>query len=107
MGSVQEFTEFVTEDGVRLRIGDPVYNYYDMEPGITDPKWPASVYAEEGESPDPKRDLWFHFQQDNGEGGAILNGERMCSLEYARRHGFPGAAEALSLHNAVCTVIES
>ena len=68
-----------TEDGVRLTPGDRAYNYYDMQPGTI-----GSV-ANTGD-PDP----WFDFNHDDGT-RSLLNGARICSLEYARRRGFKGA----------------
>lgn len=66
---------YQTEDGVEVRAGDRAYNYYDMQPGV--------IGRDNGNG-------WFDFQQDDGR-IKTLNGERVCSLEYAKRRGFPGA----------------
>lgn len=63
-----------TEDGVILHRGDRAYNYYDMKPGVIDT--------------DPDDAGWFRFKNDWG-GIDILNGPRICTIEYAKRRGFP------------------
>jgi hypothetical protein len=67
-----------TEDGQEVKIGDRVYNYYDMKPGV--------IEGPVREMPDP----WFDVKHDDGT-VSILNGQRICSMEYAVRRGFPGA----------------
>lgn len=69
---------FRTEDGVDVKIGDRVYNYYDMEPGV--------IESFAGNMPDP----WFDVRHDDGK-VSVLNGQRICSMGYAVRRGFPGA----------------
>ena len=68
-----------TEDGAKLAEGDRAYNYYDMKPGTI-------RRGRTTADPDP----WFDFDHDDGT-RALLNGVRICSLEGARRRGFPGA----------------
>lgn len=63
-----------TEDGVEVTLGDRVYNYYDMRPGVIMAAKPSSD--------------WFEFQGEDGSTD-ILNGQRVCSIDYARRQGFP------------------
>jgi len=70
-----EKVTYITEDGAEVSAGDRVYNYYDMQPGI--------IGRDHGSG-------WFDFQQDNGRIKS-LNGQRVCTLETARRRGFPGA----------------
>lgn len=65
-----------TEDKARLNPGDRAYNYYDRQPGTI------------GDDVDPQG--WFTFRHDEGS-TAILNGERICTLETARRLNYPGA----------------
>jgi hypothetical protein len=70
--------EYVTEDGVTLKEGDRAYNYYDMKPG--------KIGKFSGNVPDP----WFDFDHDDGT-RALLNGQRICSVEFAKRRGFRDA----------------
>ena len=68
-----------TEDGVEVSEGDRVYNYYDMKPGVI-------VEGTVRLMPD----AWFDVRHDDGT-TSVLNGERICSLEYAKRRGFKDA----------------
>lgn len=68
-----------TEDGVVVHEGDRVYNYYDMKPGVIVPN-----------SITMAPDAWFDVQHDDGT-RTLLNGARICSIEYARKRGFKGA----------------
>ena len=70
-----EKVTYTTEDGSKVSAGDRAYNYYDMKPGV--------VGRDNGQG-------WFDFQQDDGR-IKTLNGQRVCTIEYARRRGFPGA----------------
>ena len=70
--------EYTTEDGVKVREGDRAYNYYDMKPG--------KIGRSAGNLPDP----WFDFIHDDGT-IALLNGQRICSLKFARMRKFKGA----------------
>lgn len=69
---------YITEDGVEVAEGDRVYNYYDMKPGVIG-------------RPSGSTDGWFHFKPDNGGQYTILNGARICTIEYAKGRGFPDA----------------
>lgn len=71
--------EYRTGDGVLVQEGDRAYNYYDMKPG--------KVGRHAGNLPDP----WFDFEHDDGT-ITVLNGQRICSMEYAKRRGFKDAA---------------
>lgn len=74
--------EYTTEDGVVLKEGDRAYNYYDMVPG----KIGRHIAAfSDGD--------WFEFERDEGVGGGtdILNGQRICSEEYAWKRDFRNA----------------
>jgi hypothetical protein len=71
--------EITTEDGVVVHEGDWVYDYYSMKPGLI---VPGSITH--------MPDVWFDVAHDGG-GQAMLNGQRICSIEYARRRGFKGA----------------
>lgn len=77
-------TTYKTEDGVELKTGDRAYNYYDMTVGTI------------GRDVDGD---WFEFDLDTG-GDTLLNGQRICTLEYAARRGFRGAQEALDARDA-------
>jgi hypothetical protein len=64
----------VTEDGRTLTPGDRAYNYYDR-------KW-GYIHPDEIEP-----DGWFYFVHDDGT-SALLNGERICSADYATARGW-------------------
>lgn len=71
-----------TKDGVLVGKGDRVYNYYDY--------WPGTIVSE------PDDQGWFFVRPDQGithtgRNQALLNGERICSIDYARRRGFRDA----------------
>lgn len=70
----------VTEDGVTLEAGDRAYDYYSMKAGHIGPESSFCMAP----------DLWFDFLHDDGTHN-VLNGQRICSIEYARRRGFKGA----------------
>jgi hypothetical protein len=81
-----------TEDGVELKEGDRAYDYYSMKPGYilkfdNDPREDQYINSEQQGSKKP----WFSFQHDEGT-RQYLNGQRICSMEYAIRRGFKGAA---------------
>lgn len=71
--------QVTTEDGVVLNEGDRAYNYYDMKPGVI---VPGSIVM--------APDLWFVFAHDDGT-RCTLNGQRICTIEFARRRGFKDA----------------
>ena len=83
----------ISEDDVKFFSGDAVYNYYDMKPGKI-----KLTEDDQNDLNEPrvtkrfrKRDLWFYFHPDDGGQQQLLNGERICSLEFARVRGFRGA----------------
>jgi len=65
-----------TEDGVVLHVGDHAYDYYGMKPG--------RIVSE------PDDMGWFDFQHDEG-GSDLLNGQRICSDQFAVRRMFRNA----------------
>lgn len=78
---------YETEDGVTVRTGDLVYDYYSMEPVIIGE--PAGS------------DGWFdtvrpgsvddsHPRGVRSRSG-MLNGARICTMAFAKRRGFPDA----------------
>lgn len=69
--------EYTTEDGAKVKVGDRVYNYYDMKP--------CTIVKDAGNFPDP----WFDVQDDSGR-IQVLNGQRICTIEYAKKKGWPG-----------------
>jgi len=71
-----------TEDGVELHTGDVAYDYYSMKPG----RIGRAISGQEG---------WFDFEHDDGT-VTMLNGQRICSMAYAVKRGFKGAAIAQS-----------
>ena len=70
----------ITEDGATVQVGDRAYNYYDMKPGRIAKL--SSAFAD----PDP----WFDFEHDDGT-ISLLNGARICTIEFARKRGFRNA----------------
>jgi hypothetical protein len=83
----------ISEDGQPFTDGDLVYNYYDMWPGHIEMD---NTLQEELSEPGirrsaRKRDFWFYVVPENGQ-RTLLNGERICSMEYAARRGFKGAS---------------
>jgi hypothetical protein len=73
--------EVITEDGVKLHPGDRAYDYYSMSPGTLPTNESDYTYAP---------DLWFDFKHDDGR-TCLLNGQRICSIEFAKRRGFKNA----------------
>lgn len=71
-------TEYTTEDGRTVHTGQLVYDYYSMEPVV--------IGRDDA-------DGWFEVQRPEGgrATAGILNGQRICTIEYARRREFPGA----------------
>jgi hypothetical protein len=61
-----------TEDHKLLIEGDKAFNYYDMKEGVI-------AFIEE--------DGWFEFHENDGH-KTTLNGERICTIEYATRRGW-------------------
>jgi hypothetical protein len=77
----------VTEDDVFVFPGTRVYNYYDMKPGVIE-----NIRQDDfDEAVNLKRDLWFYVKHDDGS-KALLNGERICTIEFAKRRGFKNAS---------------
>lgn len=77
--------QVTTEDGVVVEQGDRVYNYYDMKPGVIE----RIDSPRDADGPlDPNQDIWFYFRHDDGS-TSILNGQRICSIRFAERRGFP------------------
>ena len=60
-----------TEDGITLKEGDRAFNYYDMKPGV------IGRIGNDG---------WFDFVQNAST--PLLNGERICSMEFAAKKGW-------------------
>ena len=65
--------KILTEDNVIVTVGDRAFNYYEMKVGqiISEPEWNG----------------WFKFHQDDGS-ETELNGERICSLDFANKKGW-------------------
>jgi hypothetical protein len=57
-----------TEDGVVVRPGTRVFNYYDRQAGVI--------------GDDIDRDGWFTLTHDDGT-TKTLDGSRICSIQYA------------------------
>jgi hypothetical protein len=74
---MNEKPAYIDDGGTIHREGDRVYCYYTMTPGVI--LEGSGTY--EG---------WFDFQQDDGK-RHVLNGQRICTLEHARKMGWPNA----------------
>jgi hypothetical protein len=87
MTSRQRYT---TEDGVTVYEGEAVYDYYGMEPVIIGESCGTGEHF----------DGWFHAQLFNKptmrSRSGMLNGARICTMEFAAKRDFPGAKEALA-----------
>jgi hypothetical protein len=82
-----------TEDNAIVHPGDRVYNYYDMWPGKIVEYTQGMIDALRDDD-DIKRDRWFYVQKDGAEGMrgcTLLNGERICTIAFARGRGFRDA----------------
>lgn len=71
--------KYMTEDGCELETGDQAYDYYSMKPG--------KILKDHHSDHDPG---WFDFEHTDGS-VILLNGQRICTMGYAIRRGFPGA----------------
>lgn len=88
----------ITEDNVKVTEGDLVYNYYDMRPVVITMRGNDTKDIEEiiesGQG-SLKRDIWLEMKAKDAEGNIIgtdlLNGERICSMAFAKGRGFRGA----------------
>lgn len=67
-------TIILTEDGVQVQESDRVFNYYDHKAGVIRPS-------------SRDRDDWFYVDHDDGT-SALLNGSRICSIQFAIRKGW-------------------
>jgi hypothetical protein len=93
----QDKPYIITEDDVKVYEGDLVYNYYDMRPvripefREMDLKDIEAAITNTGGS--LKRDIWVSMKptQEGVRGSDLLNGERICSMAFAKRRGFRGA----------------
>jgi hypothetical protein len=71
-----ELPSYRSEDGATLKQGDRAYDYYTMAPGVIGE--PAGS------------DGWFDFHHDRGT-RTLLNGQRVCTLQFAHHRGFRDA----------------
>ena len=72
-------TPITTEDGATVFEGDRVYDYYSMKAGVI-------VDCSIIHAPD----VWFDVLHDDGT-KTVLNGQRICTMAFARSRGWPGA----------------
>jgi hypothetical protein len=76
---------YVTEDRIMVYEGDLVYDYYSMEPVIIGR---------------PCGGGWFDTlsitDANKRSRAGMLNGQRICSIEYAALKDFDGAKDALN-----------
>jgi hypothetical protein len=80
----------ILECGTKAYPGEVVYNYYDMRPvmlgEISDYEWERAD--------DPKKDIWVNcriWAVGESRGTDLMNGERLCSIEFAKRRDFRDA----------------
>jgi len=69
------------ECGTKFDTGDLMFNYYDMKPIVV------------GKGSDWSGVIWYHCQNYDKEtaeplNNNLLDGSRMCSLDFAVRQGF-------------------
>lgn len=83
-----------TEDGVEVGINEPVYDYYSMKPCYII-KFDAGERTDEFHSWDMQGSTmpWFTVQHTDTEGNPVqsrqyLNGQRICSVDMAKRKGW-------------------
>lgn len=65
-------TEYTTGDGRTVHSGAAVFSHYSMREGVIGTGDPTG---------------WFYLVYPDG-GRDLLNGERICSLQHARRMGW-------------------
>lgn len=78
MATIETPIVVIAECGTRLREGDRAYSHYTMS---------AGTIEEVG------TDGWFNFRHDDGK-ASLLNGQRVCSMPFARLRNFKGADSA-------------
>lgn len=76
---------YKTADGSPITHGKPLFNYYD---GYVVLVKIDGTHADPDSEFHQSWDGWYYTKRENGETGPILNGERMCSLEHARKMGW-------------------
>jgi hypothetical protein len=64
----------ITEDGQVVEVGDKVFNYYDMKE--------VTILEE------PDHEGWFATRCESEQFTRSLNGERICTLEFATKKGW-------------------
>lgn len=74
----QDAPQYRDDLGNTYTTGSRAYDYYSMEPGRIG-RDAGGVGANAG---------WFDFEHDDGT-THLLNGQRICSMEHARRMGWP------------------
>ncbi len=80
---------YKTADGMTVKMGDRVFNYYGMVPG--------RIGLDRST---PREPGWFEFLAEGG-GRDLLNGERICSIRHAERMGWYAAGCTNVEHDAV------
>lgn len=78
---------FTTEDGVTVKQGDLVYDYYGMEPVVIGEPHGTSGWFDVLRPGSVTVDRPRGVRSRSG----MLNGARICTVEFAKRRGFPGA----------------
>lgn len=72
-------------DGSPITHGKPMWNYYDGYVVLVQVK---DYDADPDDQFHEHWDGWFRTKREDGLNGPLLNGERMCSLEHARKVGW-------------------
>lgn len=70
---------YVAADGAEITDGAEMFNYYD--------RVPVTIRIA-GTQADPTSEFHKHWDGWFNTSGAVLNGERLCSLETARARGW-------------------
>ena len=86
---METLPSILTEDGVLVDEGDFVYNYYDMWPGTIVAGTKTLNGQRDNEPLNRNQHIWFDLRADDGR-VAMLNGQRICSIAFAKRRGFKG-----------------
>ena len=90
--------QILTEDGALISVGDIAYDYYDMQVvqlvSIDADAQPWHCGCPVHSDPNiTTQDHWGTWATLDGKGGALLNGARVCSLDWAKKIDYPGASD--------------
>lgn len=85
-------THITTADNMLIETGNRAFNYYDMKPGtigeIDSYPQPNTMAGQDSSTPMNEWDnYWFKFINDDG-GTTILDGSRICTMDFAHTKGW-------------------